>query len=87
MRLLPYSKHYLCNTCGRQFIYINFWSALSILLMGVILSLLAIFADTLGIGGQQGFGVKQTVLLGIGIGLSAFGLFFAFIKYCMDRFT
>jgi len=55
--------------------------------MGVILSLLAIFADALGIGGQQGFGVKQTVLLGIGIGLSAFGLFFAFIKYCMDRLT
>ena len=87
MRLLPFSKHYLCTTCGHHFVYLSFWSAPSILLMGVLLSLLAIFADALGIGGQQGFGVKQTVLLGIGIGLSAFGLFFAFIKYCMDRLT
>jgi hypothetical protein len=55
--------------------------------MGILLSLLAILADPLGIGGQQGFGVKQTVLLGIGIALSALGSFFAFVKYCLERLT
>jgi hypothetical protein len=80
MRLLPFSKHYLCTTCGQHFIYVIFWSVLAIFLSGVLLSLLAIFADSLGIGGQHGFGVKQTVLLGIGIVLSAFGFFFSFIK-------
>ena len=87
MRLSPFSKHYRCNTCGRQFIYVSLLSVLTTFFMGILLSLLAILADPLGIGGQQGFGVKQTVLLGIGIGLSALGSFFAFVKYCLERLT
>ena len=87
MRLSPFSKHYLRNTCGRQFIYVSLLSVLTTFFMGILFSLLAILADPLGIGGQQGFGVKPTVLLGIGIGLSALGSFFAFVKYCLERLT
>ncbi len=40
---------------------------------GVVLVLLAALADTLGIGGQSGFGWKQAVVLGAGAVLAIVG--------------
>lgn len=49
-------------------------SALLILVVGVLLVLISLFADALGVGGQPGFGWKQTGGLVIGVALVAFGL-------------
>ena len=49
-------------------------SALVILVIGVLLSLVSIFADTLGVGGEPGFGYKQTAGLVVGVALVALGL-------------
>jgi hypothetical protein len=49
-------------------------SALLILVIGVLLALVSIFADSLGIGGKPGFGYKQTVGLVVGVALIALGL-------------
>lgn len=49
-------------------------SALLIVVVGVFLVLLSLFADAIGVGGQPGFGWKQTVGLLIGVALVGFGL-------------
>jgi hypothetical protein len=49
-------------------------SALLILVVGVLLALLSLFADSLGVGDKPGFGWKQTGGLVIGLALVAFGL-------------
>jgi hypothetical protein len=49
-------------------------SALIVLVVGVLLALVSLFADALGVGGQPGFGWKQTVGLVIGLALVAYGL-------------
>jgi hypothetical protein len=49
-------------------------SGLVVLVVGVLLVLLSIFADSLGVGGKPGFGYKQTIGLVIGVALVAFGL-------------
>jgi hypothetical protein len=49
-------------------------SALVILVVGVLLALVSLFADALGVGGQPGFGWKQTVGLAVGVALVALGL-------------
>lgn len=49
-------------------------SALVILIVGVLLALLSLFADRFGVGGTPGFGWKQTIGLVIGIAVAAFGL-------------
>ena len=48
--------------------------ALVILVVGVLLSLVSLFADTLGVGGEPGFGYKQTAGLVVGLALVALGL-------------
>jgi hypothetical protein len=49
-------------------------SALVILVIGVVLALVSIFADSLGIGGKPGFGYKQTAGFVAGVALIALGL-------------
>jgi MYXO-CTERM domain-containing protein len=49
-------------------------SALLIVVLGILLALVSLFADPLGVGGQPGFGWKQIVGLLAGVGLVAFGL-------------
>ena len=49
-------------------------SALLILVVGVLLALVSIFADALGVGGQPGFGWKQTGGLVVGVALVGLGL-------------
>ena len=49
-------------------------SGLVVLVVGVLLALVSLFADPLRIGGQPGFGWKQTIGLVIGLALVAFGL-------------
>jgi hypothetical protein len=49
-------------------------SALIILVVGVLLAIVSLFADALGVGGQPGFGYKQWAGLIIGLALVAFGL-------------
>ena len=49
-------------------------SALVIVVLGAWLALLSIFADALGVGGEPGFGWKQTIGLVVGLGLVVFGL-------------
>ena len=49
-------------------------SALIVLVLGVLLALVSLFADALGVGGQPGFGWKQTVGLIVGLALVTFGL-------------
>ncbi len=43
------------------------------LVVGVVLVLLAALGDTLGIGGQSGFGWKQAVTLGAGVVIALVG--------------
>ena len=43
------------------------------LVAGVVLALLAILADTLGIGGEDVFGWKQAVVLALGLVLGLLG--------------
>jgi hypothetical protein len=47
--------------------------ALVILVVGVLLALVSLFADPLGIGGEPGFGYKQTAGLVVGVALVAAG--------------
>jgi uncharacterized membrane protein len=47
--------------------------ALVVFVFGVLLALVSLFADPLGIGGEPGFGWKQTLGLVVGIALVAFG--------------
>lgn len=49
-------------------------SALIIMIVGVLVALVSVFADGFGVGGAPGFGWKQTIGLVIGIALVAFGL-------------
>jgi hypothetical protein len=42
-------------------------SALVMLLVGVLLALVSVFADALGIGGEPGFGYKQSAGLVAGL--------------------
>lgn len=49
-------------------------SALLILVVGILLVLVSLFADALGLGGEPGFGWKQAGGLVIGAALVAFGL-------------
>ena len=45
-----------------------------VLVAGVLLVLVSLFADPLGVGGEPGFGWKQTTGLVIGLALVALGL-------------
>jgi hypothetical protein len=47
--------------------------ALGVFVVGVLLALVSLFADSLGIGGEPGFGWKQTLGLVVGVALAAFG--------------
>ena len=49
-------------------------SALVILVIGVLLALVSLFADALGIGGEPGLGWKQSAGLAIGVVLVAISL-------------
>jgi hypothetical protein len=48
-------------------------SALIMLVVGVLLVLVSLFADAIGVGGQPGFGWKQGAGLVIGVALAALG--------------
>lgn len=48
--------------------------ALVVLVVGVVLALVSLFADALGVGGEPGFGWKQTVGLVVGVALAGIGL-------------
>ena len=48
--------------------------ALVILVVGVLLALVSLFADVLGVGGEPGFGWKQAAGLVAGLVLIAIGL-------------
>ena len=50
--------------------------ALVILVAGVLLALVSLFADPLGVGGEPGFGYKQTVGLVVGVALTGLGLWY-----------
>jgi hypothetical protein len=47
--------------------------ALVMMVIGVILALVSVFADALGVGGEPGFGYKQGAGLVIGVVLAAIG--------------
>ena len=47
--------------------------ALIVLVLGVLLALVSLFADPLGVGGEPGFGWKQTSGLVAGVALAVFG--------------
>jgi hypothetical protein len=47
--------------------------ALVVFVLGVLLALVSLFADALGVGGEPGFGWKQTLGLVVGVALAAFG--------------
>lgn len=49
-------------------------SALLMLVIGILLALVSLFADALGVGGQPGFGWKQTGGLILGLALVGLGL-------------
>lgn len=48
------------------------WGLL-VFVLGVLLALVSLFADTLGVGGEPGFGWKQAVGLLVGVVLVAVG--------------
>jgi membrane associated rhomboid family serine protease len=48
-------------------------SALVMLVVGVLLALVSIFADALGVGGEPGFGYKQAAGLVVGVVLAVIG--------------
>jgi hypothetical protein len=48
--------------------------ALVIVVLGGLVALVSIFADALGVGGQPGFGWKQSIGLVAGLALVAFGV-------------
>ncbi len=45
-----------------------------ILIVGVVVGLISLFADPLGLGGEPGFGWKQTLGLVVGVALVVVGL-------------
>jgi hypothetical protein len=47
--------------------------ALLVLVVGILLAFVSLFADPLGVGGEPGFGWKQTLGLVVGVALAAFG--------------
>jgi uncharacterized membrane protein len=47
---------------------------LLVLVLGILLALVSLFADPLGLGAQPGFGWKQTLGLAVGVVLAALGL-------------
>ena len=47
--------------------------ALVMLVVGVLLALVSIFADVLGVGGEPGFGYKQGAGLVVGVVLAVIG--------------
>lgn len=47
---------------------------LVVLVLGILLALVSLFADAIGVGGEPGFGWKQTLGLVVGVGLVALGL-------------
>ena len=47
---------------------------LIILVLGILLALVSLFADPLGVGGTPGFGWKQTLGLAVGVALAALGV-------------
>ena len=47
---------------------------LVVLVLGIVLALVSLFADAIGVGGEPGFGWKQTLGLVVGVGLVALGL-------------
>jgi hypothetical protein len=49
-------------------------AGLVVLVVGVLLVLVSLFADPLGVGGEPGFGWKQTIGLVIGAAIVAFAL-------------
>jgi hypothetical protein len=48
-------------------------SALVMVVVGVLLALVSIFADALGVGGEPGFGYKQGAGLVVGVALAVIG--------------
>jgi hypothetical protein len=52
-----------------------------IVLVGVVAALIAALADPLGIGGEEGFGWKQAVLLVIGIVLIVGGAVMTTLRF------
>lgn len=56
-------------------------SAGALIALGVLLTLLAIFADPLGIGGGKGFGYQQLIALIAGIVFILGGLAIAFQRF------
>ena len=42
-----------------------------ILVLGILLALVSVFADPLGVGGEPGFGWKQQTGLAVGLALTA----------------
>ena len=51
-----------------------------ILVIGIGILLASLFADTLGIGDDPGFGRQQTLGTAVGILVTAVGIFFAVLK-------
>jgi uncharacterized membrane protein len=47
---------------------------LLILVLGVLLALVSLFADPLGLGAKPGFGWKQTLGLAVGVVLAGLGI-------------
>ncbi len=47
---------------------------LLVLVLGILLALVSLFADPLGLGAKPGFGWKQTLGLAAGVVLAALGL-------------
>ncbi|MGB3327537.1 MAG: hypothetical protein WBA46_01200 [Thermomicrobiales bacterium] len=47
--------------------------SVSLLVIGAVLMLLALFADSLGIGGGRGFGYQQLIVLIVGLVLALSG--------------
>jgi len=47
---------------------------LIVLVLGIMLALVSIFADSLGVGSEPGFGWKQTLGLVVGAGLVAIAI-------------
>lgn len=43
-------------------------------MLGILLALVSLFADVLGVGGEPGFGWKQTLGLVVGAGLVAIAI-------------
>jgi uncharacterized membrane protein len=47
---------------------------LLILVLGILLALVSLFADPLGLGAKPGFGWKQTLGLAVGVVLAGLGM-------------